>query len=267
MDLGLKGKNVLITGASRGIGRAISIAFAHEKANLIICARNKDRLDKLKVALEDIEDIDVLAITADLTRLEDINMLAKESIKKFNNIDVLINNVGGAELYRKFEEISDNEWQETFNLNFFSAVRLTKLVIPAMKKNRWGRIVNIASESGVQPDPFMPDYNASKAALINFTKSLSKAYGHYNILINSVSPALTNTELVEEIFEKEAKIKKTTTDKIVTEFLMNVRPNIVLNRPAMPEEIASVVLFLASEKASFITGANIRVDGGSVSSV
>jgi len=136
-----------------------------------------------------------------------------------------------------------------------------------MKQNNWGRIINIASESGIQPDPFMPDYNAAKAALINFTKSLSKAYGFYNILINAVSPAMTNTELMEEILSKEAKAKNTTVENIMTDFLTHVRPNIVLKRPAMPEEIAYVVVFLASEKASFITGANIRVDGGSISSI
>lgn len=266
MHLGLKNKNVLITGSSRGIGRAIAIAFAHEGANIVICARGKEKLDELKEILNDM-NITVLPVIADLTKVEDIKKVAYEALEQFQHIDILVNNVGGTELYRKFENISEEDWIDTFNLNFFSAVRMTKEIIPSMKKMKWGRIINIASESGMQPDPFMPDYNAAKAALINFTKSLSKAYGHYNILINSVSPALTNTELIEDSFLKEAEMKKTTVDKIMTEFLTHVRPNIALKRPAMPEEIASVVVFLASTKASFITGTNIRVDGGSISSI
>lgn len=266
MYLGLKEKNVLITGSSRGIGRAIAIAFAHEGANVVICARGKEQLDELKEILLNM-NVKVLPLIADLTKTEDIKMVAYKSIEQFGRIDVLVNNVGGADLYRKFEDIDEEEWLDTFNLNFFSAVKMTKEIIPSMKKQRWGRIINIASESGIQPDPFMPDYNAAKAALINFTKSLSKAYGFYNILINAVSPAMTNTELMEEILSKEAKAKNTTVENIMTDFLTHVRPNIVLKRPAMPEEIAYVVVFLASEKASFITGANIRVDGGSISSI
>jgi NAD(P)-dependent dehydrogenase (short-subunit alcohol dehydrogenase family) len=266
MNLGIKGKNVLITGSSRGIGRAIAIAFAHEGANIVICARGKEKLKELEETLVD-TNIEVLPVIADLTKEEEIKKVVNKSIERFNHIDVLVNNVGGTELYRKFEDISSQDWINSFNLNFFSAVLMTKEIIPSMKKQKWGRIINIASESGVQPDPFMPDYNAAKAALINFTKSLSKAYGHYNILINSVSPAMTNTELIEDIFTKEAEAKKVTVDKVMTEFLTHVRPNIVLKRPAMPEEIAAVVVFLASEKASFITGTNIRVDGGSISSI
>jgi NAD(P)-dependent dehydrogenase (short-subunit alcohol dehydrogenase family) len=266
MHLGLKDKNVLITGSSRGIGRAIAIAFAHEGANVAICARGKERLTELENIINNMNS-KVLAVVADLTKIEDIKKVAIMALEHFGHIDILVNNVGGTELYRKFEELNDEDWLEAFNLNFFSAVRMTREIIPSMKKQRWGRIINIASESGIQPDPFMPDYNAAKAALINFTKSLSKAYGHYNILINSVSPAITNTELIEDIFQKEAEIKKTTVDKIMTDFLTHVRPNIALGRPAMPEEIAAVVVFLASEKATFITGSNIRVDGGSISSI
>jgi NAD(P)-dependent dehydrogenase (short-subunit alcohol dehydrogenase family) len=152
-------------------------------------------------------------------------------------------------------------------LNVLSAVKATRAVLPHMQAAKWGRIVNIASESGIQPDAAMPHYNASKAALINLTKSLSKAYGKDGILVNAVSPAFIMTPLVAQMMEDQAKQSGGTREEAEAAFLKENRPNIVLKRSGTADETAGLVAFLASEQASFITGANYRVDGGSVASI
>jgi NAD(P)-dependent dehydrogenase (short-subunit alcohol dehydrogenase family) len=188
-------------------------------------------------------------------------------IAHFGTVHVLVNNAGGIGSLSTFEELSDDDWANLFNLNLFSAVRITRAVIPFMRKQHWGRILNIASESGIQPDPNMPHYNASKAALINLSKSLSKAYAKDGILVNSVSPAFIKTPLAEQMLADQAKIRRITVEQAEEEFLRQNRPHIELGRAGTPEEVAAAVVFLASESASFINGANLRVDGGSVASV
>jgi NAD(P)-dependent dehydrogenase (short-subunit alcohol dehydrogenase family) len=136
-----------------------------------------------------------------------------------------------------------------------------------MQRQQWGRIVNISSESGTQPDAFMPQYNASKSALNSLTKSLSKAYAKDGILVNTVSPAFIMTPLVGEFMEQRAQAAGTSRAQAEAEFLAQNRPHIELKRPGRSEEVASAVVFLASEQASFITGTNLRVDGGSVASI
>src|SRR5579862_3030497 len=138
---------------------------------------------------------------------------------------------------------------------------------PYILKEKWGRIINISSESAVQPDPMMPHYNAAKAALNNLTKSLSKAYGGQGILVNTVSPAFIRTPLLDGMLDQQAKARGITRDEAEKVLLREFRPNILLGRAGKPDETAGIVVFLASEQASFITGANFRVDGGSVASV
>ncbi|WP_374702612.1 SDR family NAD(P)-dependent oxidoreductase [Bacillus sp. V33-4] len=145
-------------------------------------------------------------------------------------------------------------------------MRITKAVIPYMKKAGNGRIINISSESGVQPDPFMPHYNASKAALINFTKSLSKAYAAQGILVNTVSPAFIITPMLENLLKDNAKKQNISYDEAVQQFLKENRPHVEVKRPGTVEEVASAVVYLASSQAGFINGVNLRVDGGSVAS-
>jgi 3-oxoacyl-[acyl-carrier protein] reductase len=160
-----------------------------------------------------------------------------------------------------------DDWLEILNLNLLSAVRATRAVLPFMQRQKWGRIINISSESGTQPDAFMPHYNASKAAMNNLTKSLSKAYAVDGILVNTVSPAFIMTPLVANMLHKMAKEQGTSPEEVAARFLEKNRPHIELKRPGEREEVASAVVYLDSEQASFITGANLRVDGGSVASV
>jgi 3-oxoacyl-[acyl-carrier protein] reductase len=158
-------------------------------------------------------------------------------------------------------------WQHIFDVNVFGTVRVTKAVIPFMKKAGFGRIINISSESGLQPDSFMPHYNASKAAIINFSKSLSKAYAAQGILVNTVSPAFIMTPMLENLLKDNAKQLNITYEEATQQFLKENRPHVEVKRPGTVDEAASAVVYLASEQASFINGVNLRVDGGSVASI
>jgi NAD(P)-dependent dehydrogenase (short-subunit alcohol dehydrogenase family) len=265
MDLGLKDKIAIVSGASKGIGKAIALELAREGCKVILCARGEEDLQD---AANEVGEVGYAsAVPADVTKAEEVERLVGETVDRHGGVDILVNNAGGIGRPAAFEELSDEEWYEVLDLNLLSAVRFTRAVLPQMRKQRWGRIINVASESGIQPDPFMPHYNASKAALINLTKSLSKAFGPEGILVNAVSPAFVMTPLVESMLADEAEQKGASLEEVEAAFLKENRPNIVVGRAGTSEETASVVAFLASERASFVAGANYRVDGGSVASI
>lgn len=265
MDLELRNKTALVTGGSKGIGKAIALAFAKEGANVVICGRGAEALEETKKEIEK-NGGSVLAVQADLSRNEDVDHLVSKAIDRYQTIEILVNNAGIASGFDDFESLEIEDWQNLFDINLFGTVRVTKAVIPYMKKAEYGRIINISSESGVQPDPFMPHYNASKAALINFTKSLSKAYAELGILVNTVSPAFIMTPMLENLLKDNAEQQSISYDEAIQQFLKQNRPHVEVKRPGTVEEVAAAVLFLASSKAGFVNGVNLRVDGGSVAS-
>jgi 3-oxoacyl-[acyl-carrier protein] reductase len=266
MELGLKGKVAVVTGSSKGIGYSIASALAHEGCQVVISARSKDDLEKAAAAMQGAGG-NVHSIVADVNKPDDIKRLIDETVKKFGTIHILVNNAGGIGRFAPFEDLTDEEWMALSQLNLLSAVRACRAALPWMQKQKWGRIINISSESGTQPDALMPHYNASKAALNNLTKSLSKAYGKDNILVNTVSPAFIRTPLVEEMLAEQARLHGLSVELAERNFLAENRPNIVLGRAGKSDETAGIVVLLASEQSSFITGANYRVDGGSVASI
>jgi 3-oxoacyl-[acyl-carrier protein] reductase len=266
MDLGLKGKVVFITGASKGIGKACAFAFAKEGALLALVARNPGELEQAAQAIRR-EGGEALAIAADVTKTGDVERAIAETVARFGSVHVLVNNAGGSGGFPSFEEIQEQQWIEAMDVHVFAAVRTVRTVVPYMRRQRWGRIINISSESAVQPDAEMTHYNASKGALNTLTKSLSKIYAKDGILVNTVSPGFTMTGQAEDFFRANAKANGTSFDEEVNKFLQWHRPQMPLARPATPEEVAAPIVFLASEQASFINGANLRVDGGSVCSV
>ncbi|WP_340104911.1 SDR family NAD(P)-dependent oxidoreductase [Rhodohalobacter sp. 8-1] len=266
MNLKLKGKHAIVTGASKGIGKGIAQSLAEEGCNVSICARTQSELQSATDELRQ-TGADILAIQADLTRDDDIEKVVTKTADAFGSIDILVNNAGTIGQSGTFEGTPLDEWRSLFELNVFAVVSITRKVIPYMKKQGWGRIINISSENGTQPYPDMIHYSASKGALDNFSKALSKQYAEQNILVNTVSPAFIMTPLVSNMMEKAADEQGVSKEEAIESFLENNRPHIEQKRPGTIDEVGPVVAFLASDKASFINGSNFRVDGGSVASV
>lgn len=268
MELGLKGKVVVVTGSSKGIGRSIASAFARDGCDVVINGRHAKELDATASELRaSAAGGSVHTVVSDVAEADGAKRIIDETVARFGRIDVLVNNAGGVGRFAAFEELTDDDWIGAFTFNVLSAVRATRAALPHMQKQKWGRIINISSESGVQPDPLMPHYNASKSAMNSLTKSLSKAYGKDNILVNTVSPAFIRTPLLDGMLEQQARARGMTVDEAEKALLREFRPNIVLGRAGKSDETAGIVVFLASDQATFITGSNFRVDGGSVASI
>lgn len=269
MDLGIDDRTALVTGGSKGIGKSVAEALTREGCRVAICARGQD---ELATATDVITDIDgdtnePLAVQADITEDEDVSRLVETVVDEFGSIDILINNVGRTGPFEDFHEVSQEEWEEVFETNVKGTARVTREVLPHMREQEWGRIVNVASDAGIMPHAEMPQYNASKAAMINVTRSLARTYGEEGILVNAVAPTTTKTPLVESMFKEMAEANNITPEEAESQFLAEEKPQIVFDRTAEPEEVADVITFLASERASFVTGSTYRVDGGAIGSI
>jgi 3-oxoacyl-[acyl-carrier protein] reductase len=255
MDLGLKEKFALVTGGSHGIGRAIAVALAEEKCNVAICARNKE---KVKETLKEIKakGVQAIGVSADVMIPEDIDLVIKEVIDKWGTIHILINNVGGGGRWGStvVEETQEQVWLEVYNKNALAAIRFTMKVIPFMRKQKWGRVVTITSIYGREGGG-RPWFNMAKAAEISLMKTL--AMTHYltrdGITFNSVAPGAIM--IPDTGWERELKDNP-------EEFAKMVDHKFPLGRLGTPEEVANVIVFICSEKASLLTGASIPVDGG-----
>ncbi len=264
----LTGKVAVVTGASQGIGEAIARGLHREGAKVALVARTQAKLDGIARELGD----RAFAVAADVLDAASLSAAIKAAEEQLGPIDIAVNNAGGiitsdGELFRPFEAVSDEDWIGTFELNVMSAVRVSRALAPKMAERGWGRIINISSESGVQPDPVAVEYAAAKGALNAMSKALSKAYGGRGVLVNVVSPAYIDTPIVRSVLSQMPGGDALAPDQMFQQFLGQFRPNIVVGRAGRSEEVAAAVVFLASDAASFITGTNLRVDGGSVATV
>ena len=242
----LKGKCAVITGASRGIGKCIATKFAKEGANVVINYRNnEEEALKVKQELEDLGS-QVLVVKADVSELEQAENLIKEAKKEFGRVDILVNNAGITKdnlIIRMKEE----DFDSVIKTNLKGAFNCLKAVTPIMLKQKYGKIVNMASVVGVVGNPGQVNYYASKAGLIGMTKSLAKEVGSRNITVNAIAPGFIDTDMTKILSDDQKK-------KILSQIPLNKFGNV--------EDIANVALFLGSENSNYITGQVIHVDGG-----
>lgn len=267
MHIDLTGKTALVTGGSKGIGEGAARALSQAGATVVICARNGDEAEKTAHTIAGETGHTVKAYTADVTKQDDVDKLISAVSQEFGGIDILVNNAGSAGKQGSFYDVPAQDYLDLYDQNVVSMVRFSKAVLPYMEKKKWGRIINISSENGLQPYPDMMQYNLTKAANLSFSKGLSKLVAEKGILVNTVSPAFIYTPLVDTMMEKMAGENGISKDEAVQKFIRESRPSLDLKRPGTIEEVGAAIVFLASEQASFINGTNLRVDGGSVASI
>lgn len=265
MKLDIGGKVALVTGADSGIGWETARQLLEEGVRVAISDQDDDTLQQ---AVEKLSGHGaVLGVQADVTQVDSVRSLFAKVRAKLGEPDILVNTAGVTGATGDFLEVDDEGWRSTLDINLFGAVRVCREAIPAMRSKKWGRIVLIGSEDGEQPYTDELAYCASKAGIINLAKGLSKAYGEDNVLVNSVSPAFIHTPMTDKMMVKRAKENGTSVDEAIASFLQEERPGMVLKRRGEPAEVAAMILFLCSQRASFITGSNMRVDSGSVETI
>ncbi|MBN1473733.1 MAG: glucose 1-dehydrogenase [Syntrophaceae bacterium] len=247
MASSMQNKVVLITGGSRGIGRAAAIGLAKEGADLAIASRKLPDLEKVAAEIKSMGR-KCLAIPAHVGKLEDINNLVKKTFDEYGTIDVLVNNAATNPTMASAIDIDDRAWDSIMNLNLKGLFFLGQAVAKIMKEKGGGKIINIASIAGITPD-ILPVYSISKAGVIMATKVMAQQWAKYNIRVNTVAPGLTKTKFSEPLWSNPDILK----------FAMSRTP---LGRPAEPEEMVGAILFLASDASSYITGQVMAIDGG-----
>jgi len=262
MDTGLKDLTVLITASSIGIGKAVAEMFAAEGCKVAISSRSKENLLSVVKELKGKYGVDAFWSVCDLNNKKDIESTFAAVTDQYGTIDVLVNNCGGP-VPGLFQQLDEEDWDNAYEQVLLSAVRFSRLVLPGMMAKNWGRIINLTSISVKQPVDNLILSNSLRAAVTGFTKSLSNEVAKFNITVNNVAPGMTLTRRLYELAVVEAKEK----GKSHEEVLVDMAKRVPLNRLARPEEIAAVVVFLASKQASYVTGVTIQVDGGYIKSV
>jgi NAD(P)-dependent dehydrogenase (short-subunit alcohol dehydrogenase family) len=252
LELGLKGKVAVVTGASEGIGRATAIRLALEGARVAICARRPEPLAKTADEIS-ARGGEAYAHAADMTKPGDIEGFIRAVADRYGRIDILVNNAGSS-VRGPFEQVEEKLWHQDIELKVFGAIRACRLALPYMKKQGGGRIVNISTVAGKQPDAASGPTSVSRAAGLALTKALSKEYARHNILVNAVCIGKIKSG------QHERRIAR---DKLVPEeYYAKVSKEIPMGRVGEPEEVANVIAFLVSDAASYVTGTSVNLDGG-----
>ncbi|HEY8689932.1 MAG TPA: SDR family oxidoreductase [Chitinophagaceae bacterium] len=248
MELGLKNKVAFVAASSQGLGKSVALELAQEGANIIICGRNKDNLQKTKLEIENQINKEVLAFTGDLSISAEREQIIKSALQAYSTIDILITNAGGPPT-GKIEELKQEDWDQAYNSLLASVVGLVNGFLPGMKQQRWGRIISITSMAVKQPINNLMLSNSVRASVVGLMKTLANEVAMYNITVNNVMPGYTETERLKGLIENNPSFALAKTE-------------IPLGRFGKPEEFAAAVAFLASGRASYITGVSLAIDGG-----
>ena len=262
MDLGLKNKVALVAAASRGLGRAVAEELAAEGASLILCARDHRVLAETAAAIAESSNAHVLAIPADVTNTADIKRVVDGGTERFGRIDILVTNAGGPPAGR-FEQLTHEQWEEAIRLTLLSAIELTRQVLPGMRERRWGRILNITSIAVKQPVENLLLSNSLRAGLTGFARTLANEVAAEGVTVNNILPGYTRTERLDELAQMMADKQGISADQ----FRGRWEKEIPMGRLGEPREFAAAAAFLVSERASYITGTSIQVDGGWIRSL
>jgi 3-oxoacyl-[acyl-carrier protein] reductase len=263
MDMRIKGKSAIVTGGSRGIGREAARQFLEEGVRVTICGRTAESLERTRAELARATGGEIHAVVADMTKEADIARLVDSAKQRFGTVDILVNNAG--QMYSgRFAVLNDAGLKEQLETKLFGFMRAIRLVYPIMKAQRWGRIVNIIGGAGKEPDPYMFGSGITNSALLNVTKSLSTEFGADNVLVNAVCPGWVDTNLWQRNAQGLAAELEVKSEEEARR--LAARKN-SLNRFGKPEELANAIVFLCSERASYITGVSLNLDGGRLKSL
>jgi 3-oxoacyl-[acyl-carrier protein] reductase len=257
MDLGLRGKIAIVAAASRGLGRAIAEELGAEGASVVMCARGKEALAEAARSVREKGAGDVLDIPADVSRSEDVTRLVRSAVERFGRVDILVTNAGGPPS-GPFESLTPEKWNDAIQLTLLSAVNLCREVLPGMKQRKWGRIINVTSIAVKQPVDGLMLSNSLRAGVTGFARTLANEVARDGITVNNILPGYTRTERVKSLARAAAERDGTAID----ESLRKWEHEIPMRRLGEPREFAALAAFLASERASYITGTSITVDGG-----
>jgi len=256
MDLGLVGKVALVAGGSAGIGRAAARVLASEGAQIAIGARSPEGLKEAQREIEELAGVDAFTVSVDFSRPEDIERFVQETVGHFGGVDILVNSVGSS-AFGSFEQVPDDRWVSDINLKLFGAVRICRAVVPHMRKRGEGRIVHVAGNSGKQPYMWHYPGGAANAALLHFTHALAEELCKDNILVTAVCPGPVETRRLRKQIETLAALWNMPLEEAERDFYAS-QP---MGRAATVDEVAYLIAFLVSDKASYISGTSVTIDG------
>jgi 3-oxoacyl-[acyl-carrier protein] reductase len=257
VDLGLAGRVALVAAASRGLGRAVAEELAAEGARVVICARDGDALERARAEIAARTRSDIHAVVADVSTQAGTDTVAAEALARFERVDVLVTNAGGPPP-GPFEAHGWDAWERAVQLTLRSAVELTRLVLPGMKDRRWGRIINVTSITVKQPVDGLMLSNSIRAAVTGFARTLATEVAPFGVTVNNILPGYTRTERVEQLNRANAAREGIAVEDIQR----RIESQIPMGRLGEPREFAALATFLASDRASYITGQSMAVDGG-----
>ena len=256
MELGLHGRVALVTGGSKGIGKASALELAREGVDVAICARGQELLERVAAEMAQQTGRRILPIAADMNREEDAQRFVHTAVRHFGRLDILVN-CAGSSPGGTLQHLSEQDWMLSLNLKFMGYVRTTKVAIPYMQERHWGRVINVIGNDGIKPIYFELTPGAANAAGINFTLAIAEELAPYGITVNAVNPGPVDTERWWGLVRTMAREKGISEDEASVRAIRSIP----LGRLCSAEEVANMVVFLASERASFVTGAAISIDG------